>query len=141
MVYRFYGKYGELARIKLWTKTGERELPRTIRLEHHPVKNEVIAYVRCAVVEQVSYNYAGVTNFMEVEHPICVAEKYNELLTSEEFKKKGKEVPTMEEPKPTTKICPYCLSEINIGASRCPHCTSVLEEKESEVIDEQISIS
>ena len=32
MVYRFYGKYGELARIKLWTKTGERELPRTIRL-------------------------------------------------------------------------------------------------------------
>ena len=56
------------------------------------MKNEVIAYVRCAVVEQVSYNYAGVTNFMEVEHPICVAEKYNELLTSEEFKKKGKEL-------------------------------------------------
>lgn len=28
-----------------------------------------------------------------------------------------------------TKICPYCKSEINIEASRCPHCTSVLEEE------------
>ena len=34
-----------------------------------------------------------------------------------------------EEPaEPTTKICPYCQSEISIKASRCPHCTSVLEE-------------
>ncbi len=29
---------------------------------------------------------------------------------------------------PTTKICPYCKSEINIEATRCPHCTSNLEE-------------
>ena len=28
---------------------------------------------------------------------------------------------------PTTKKCPYCMSEIAIEASRCPHCTSVLE--------------
>lgn len=37
-----------------------------------------------------------------------------------------------EEPKeeaPTTKKCPYCLSEIPIEATRCAHCTSVLEEK------------
>ena len=25
---------------------------------------------------------------------------------------------------PTTKICPFCCSEINIEATRCPHCTS-----------------
>lgn len=25
---------------------------------------------------------------------------------------------------PTTKICPYCKSEIDINAIRCPHCTS-----------------
>ena len=25
---------------------------------------------------------------------------------------------------PTTKICPYCRSEIDINATRCPHCTS-----------------
>lgn len=30
-----------------------------------------------------------------------------------------------EEPEaPTTKKCPYCLSEIHIDASRCPNCTS-----------------
>jgi large conductance mechanosensitive channel len=27
---------------------------------------------------------------------------------------------------PTTKSCPYCLSEIPIGATRCPQCTSQL---------------
>ena len=29
---------------------------------------------------------------------------------------------------PETKICPYCQSEISIKATRCPHCTSILEE-------------
>ncbi|MCM1100668.1 MAG: large conductance mechanosensitive channel protein MscL [Clostridium sp.] len=29
---------------------------------------------------------------------------------------------------PTTKKCPYCKSEIAIDATRCPHCTSQLEE-------------
>lgn len=28
----------------------------------------------------------------------------------------------------TTKICPYCRSEIAIEATRCPHCTSQLDE-------------
>lgn len=27
---------------------------------------------------------------------------------------------------PSTKICPYCKTEIPAGASRCPHCTSDL---------------
>lgn len=31
---------------------------------------------------------------------------------------------------PTTKKCPYCLSEIAIEATRCPHCTSELKEQE-----------
>lgn len=26
----------------------------------------------------------------------------------------------------TTKECPYCFTEINIGATRCPNCTSEL---------------
>lgn len=30
----------------------------------------------------------------------------------------------------TTKTCPYCKSSIAIDATRCPHCTSVLEEQE-----------
>lgn len=28
---------------------------------------------------------------------------------------------------PTSKVCPFCKSEINIEASRCPHCTSKLD--------------
>lgn len=31
---------------------------------------------------------------------------------------------------PTTKKCPYCKSEISIEATRCPNCTSQLEEAE-----------
>lgn len=31
---------------------------------------------------------------------------------------------------PTTKVCPYCKSEIDIEATRCPHCTSLLEEQD-----------
>lgn len=35
-----------------------------------------------------------------------------------------------EEPAaPTTKICPFCKSEIPIGATRCAHCTSKLDEE------------
>ena len=38
--------------------------------------------------------------------------------------KKGEEV----EEEPTTKECPFCLQEIPIKATRCPHCTSELSE-------------
>ncbi len=29
---------------------------------------------------------------------------------------------------PTTKKCPFCKTEIDIEATRCPNCTSVIEE-------------
>lgn len=29
---------------------------------------------------------------------------------------------------PSTKLCPYCQTEIPVGASRCPHCTSQLDK-------------
>lgn len=29
---------------------------------------------------------------------------------------------------PTTKVCPFCCTEIAIEAVRCPHCTSELEK-------------
>lgn len=38
--------------------------------------------------------------------------------------KKKKEEPAA----PSTKICPFCKSEVNIEATRCPHCTSELKE-------------
>lgn len=33
----------------------------------------------------------------------------------------------IEEAAPTTKVCPYCKSEISIEATKCPHCTSELK--------------
>ena len=41
------------------------------------------------------------------------------------FSKKKEEAPAAA----TTKDCPYCKSKIALEATRCPHCTSVLEEK------------
>ena len=51
----------------------------------------------------------------------CLMKGINKLLT---FNKK-EEAPA----EPTTKVCPFCQSEISIKASRCPHCTSVLEDQ------------
>ncbi|MBE6805076.1 MAG: large conductance mechanosensitive channel protein MscL [Ruminococcaceae bacterium] len=43
--------------------------------------------------------------------------------------KLGKKDEAAEEPAaPTIKTCPFCKSEIAIDATRCPHCTSVLED-------------
>ena len=50
----------------------------------------------------------------------CLIKGINKLMTLGQKK---------EEPAaPVTKKCPYCLSEIPIQATRCPHCTSVVEE-------------
>ena len=43
-----------------------------------------------------------------------------------------------EEEAVTTKTCPFCKSEIDIEATRCPHCTSELpEEEEAEAETEE----
>lgn len=39
---------------------------------------------------------------------------------------KGKTKKEEKKPEPTTKTCPYCFSEINRKATKCPHCTSDL---------------
>ena len=40
------------------------------------------------------------------------------------LKKKEEEAPA----EPTTKVCPFCQSEISIKATRCPNCTSELKD-------------
>lgn|SRR5690554_3938710 len=42
------------------------------------------------------------------------------------IKKKEEKV---EEKIPTTKSCPYCYTDIHIEATRCPNCTSLIENK------------
>lgn len=41
-----------------------------------------------------------------------------------------------EEETATTKICPFCKSEISIEAVKCPNCTSDIPEEENE--DEEV---
>lgn len=36
------------------------------------------------------------------------------------------------EAEPTTKVCPFCKSEIDIEATKCPHCTSDIPEETEE---------
>ena len=52
----------------------------------------------------------------------CLIKGINAI--GDRIKKKEQEAPAA----PTTKKCPYCLSEIPLEAVRCPHCTSHLEE-------------
>ena len=63
---------------------------------------------------------SAVVNFLIMAFILfCLMKGINKLLT---LNKKE------EEPKaPETKICPFCQSEISIKATRCPHCTSILE--------------
>ena len=44
--------------------------------------------------------------------------------TMRDIGKKKEEI--VEDAAPTTKVCPFCKSEIAIDATRCPHCTSEL---------------
>lgn len=52
----------------------------------------------------------------------CLVKLLNKL--SVRLSRKKEETPAA----PTTKKCPYCLSEIALEATRCPHCTSDLSE-------------
>ena len=58
--------------------------------------------------------------------------KFGELEKfAKKLDKKGK-FKKKKAPEPTSKICPFCYSEINIKATRCPNCTSILEEDKKE---------
>ena len=56
-------------------------------------------------------------------------ENMEKLAKKSKFSKKLKKKDEKEVPaEPKTKKCPYCFSEIDYHATRCPHCTSILEE-------------
>lgn len=63
------------------------------------------------------------------------AKKLEKLKKKNKFLKKIIKDDIKEEPaapEATTKLCPYCFTEINIHATRCPHCTSKLEIEEKQ---------
>ncbi len=69
---------------------------------------------------------AAIINFLIMAFIIFLFVKgVNKLMS---FRKK--------EEAPTTKQCPFCMSEIDINATRCAHCTSVLELAEEALKEE-----
>jgi large conductance mechanosensitive channel len=60
-----------------------------------------------------------VINFIIVAFVIFLVARYAAKL----YKK-----PEVPAPPPTTKACPICFTKIPIQATRCPNCTSYLEE-------------
>lgn len=61
----------------------------------------------------------AVINFLITAFVIFCLVKFINMLNDKLSRKKEEEPAA-----PTTKICPYCKSEISIEAVKCPHCTS-----------------
>ena len=73
----------------------------------------------------------AIINFVIMAFVIFCIVKFMNGVSAKFTKKKEEEAPAA----PTTKVCTFCKSEIAIEATRCPHCTSVLEEKVEEVVE------
>lgn len=73
----------------------------------------------------------AVINFVIMAFAIFLLIKAMNVIAS--LGRKGKEQKPEE---PTTKTCPYCMSEIDIEATRCPHCTSELAIQTGEMPEE-----
>lgn len=65
---------------------------------------------------------SAVINFIIMAFVIFIFIKLLNKLTN-----LGKNEEVEEPAAPTTKICPFCKSEIAIDATKCPHCTSDVE--------------
>lgn len=90
-----------------------------------------------------------IVNFLIIAFSIFLVVRYinkldklkdlGENLTSKidkkgKLKKHKKDEAVEEVVEPTIKICPYCLSEVKYKATKCPHCTSDLVEKNTETV-------
>ncbi len=81
-----------------------------------------LADAQAAGVAVVSYGnfISAIFNFVIMAFVIfCLVKVINTV--TDKFKKE--EAPAA----PTTKVCPYCQSEISLKATKCPHCTSDVE--------------
>ena len=75
---------------------------------------------------------AAIINFLIMAIIIfAMVKAVNKVMTLPKALKKGE-----EEEEPTTKECPFCFNEIDIKATRCPHCTSILTEIAEEALEE-----
>ena len=93
-----------------------------------PEVTEEVDGVATVIKEAVTLNYGSfinaVINFFLMAIVIFFLVKAVNLLV--EGTKRKKKVEEETPAAPTTKICPFCKSEIAIEATRCAHCTSEL---------------
>ncbi len=89
-------------------------------------KSQIVSLGIAQEMGVTTLNYGSfitaVINFIIMAFVVFMLVKFINKLS--ELGKKKEEVPAA----PTTKTCPYCKTEIAIEATRCPHCTSQLEE-------------
>lgn len=84
------------------------------------------------IMADVTLNYGKflttIINFLIMAFVIFVIVKLMNTLSGRFSQKEEEDLA------PTTKICPFCMSEIDIKASRCPHCTSQIVSAEMEEV-------
>lgn len=74
---------------------------------------------------------SSVINFIIMAFIIfCIIKAFNKLMEITKIKHEDK-------PKPTTKTCPYCKSEIPLDAVKCAFCASELDDDISNISNKQ----
>ena len=114
---------------------GVKNLNEALKIVVTPAQAEVLdeaGNVVTPAVEEVAIKFgafiSAILTFIILAFVVfLIVKAVNKARKMEEERKAKKEEPK-EEAAPTTKSCPFCKSEIAIGATRCPHCTSKLEE-------------
>ena len=84
--------------------------------------NKYLTLAEAQEVRAATFNYGAfittIIDFLIIAFSIfIVIKQLNKLKKKEE----------VVEVVATTKTCPYCITDISIEATRCPHCTSILE--------------
>jgi large conductance mechanosensitive channel len=69
----------------------------------------------------------GLINFIIMAFVVFLIVKGINTVRAKAEEKAKKDKVEEEKKEPTTKICPFCQSEISIKATKCPHCTSDLK--------------
>jgi len=122
---RFVGPEGNLKE-KYWDLTASAVNENGVRMTLEEVRGQghIIVTYGALLAAVINFLVIGFVAFMIVRS----------LMSMEKIgKKKSRKKKTPEpEPEPTAKECPFCVSEISVRATRCPHCTSILETEETE---------
>ena len=92
--------------------------------------DEITAALNVGPIHFGSFISAIINFFIMAIIIFCIVKAVNKLTTIAIKKEE-------EEEEATTKECPFCFSEISINATRCPHCTSKLDEDKKITIEKK----